>query len=311
MFDEDDSLSQSSSSSSDGSKASEGAKSNDSSILNFDDDIVVPNEGEENGVVDEEAATTVEHHGAFLDPDPSLNLTPEEIALDREMKISCIIRMQALARRYFSRCKVVRFINKRFEKIWDPKTDKYYYYDTKLDKSSWTKPSILLDAEIDDIAPTYLDEPAALMVQRQYRRLVALRKVQKLYKEVISEISDETTETKYYFNPRLFTTHWDLPAFMQGEYDHEPKWEAKRLALEKARKEMLAKKKFEMALTGKKDTSGSGESDGGSDTDSGSITPDDESSVVSEGADSNASEDTQIMIEKRRAQRKYPRFVEH
>ena len=227
---------------SDENSLQESIAKSDENALNFDDDIVVPTEDGDNDEPKEKILTGANRPGAFLDPDPSLNLSPEDIAFDREMKVSCAIVMQALARRYFSRCKVIRFVSKRFEKIWDPKTDKHYYYDTKKDKASWTKPAILLHADLEDIAPTYLDEPAVLMVQCQYRRLVALRVVQKLYKEVISEISDDTTETKYYFNPRLFTTNWDLPAFMQGEYDHEPKWEAKKIALAKVRKDMLSKK---------------------------------------------------------------------
>ena len=49
-------------------------------------------------------------------------------------------------------------LNERYEKIYDSKPEKYYYYDRLADKSSWKKPLLLLKSDIMKIAPPYVPE---------------------------------------------------------------------------------------------------------------------------------------------------------
>ena len=47
--------------------------------------------------------------------------------------------IQSLARRYIVRKTILQTLNERYEKIYDPKRKKCFYYDTRFDTSSWEK----------------------------------------------------------------------------------------------------------------------------------------------------------------------------
>lgn len=47
--------------------------------------------------------------------------------------------IQSLARRYIVRKTILQTLNERYEKIYDPKRKKFFYYDTRFDTSSWEK----------------------------------------------------------------------------------------------------------------------------------------------------------------------------
>eukprot|EP01036_Dinobryon_divergens_P060167 gene60167-80241_t len=111
-------------------------------------------------------------------------------------------------------------VNERFEKIYDPRRKAYFYYDMKNDTSSWHKPTILLHADLLIVSPTYTKDAAALMIQRQLWRRLALRRVRRLYKDTITSILDESSGCYYYFNPKTHFTAWELPSFMGGTLDH-------------------------------------------------------------------------------------------
>lgn len=68
------------------------------------------------------------------------------------------IKIQSIARMIIVRSRLLKQLNQRYEKIYDPKRDKYYYYDTQKDKSSWRKPVLLLKSDISKIAPPYVPE---------------------------------------------------------------------------------------------------------------------------------------------------------
>jgi len=266
--------------------------------------------------------------------------TAEELAEEAEeyeMRVSCAMKMQSLIRKFIARKRVLVVANKRYEKILDPKTGKYFYYDAVKDYAIWVKPYIFLHQDCDKIAQTYLDEEAATMVQRNFRRQVSLKAVRKQYREVVRLLEEPELPTAYYYNPRTFRTYWDLPTFMNGIYDYPPVWAAatlereQRIArLEKARREKEArrllkeKEKAEKEAAKKKGRKGKkrrgDESDDDeSDDDSGEedeMEPQqskdgDESSLSGtdseEGHESDSSEDTAKAKSRRVAARKFPR----
>lgn len=58
--------------------------------------------------------------------------------MDTESELNATV-IQSLARRYFVRTKILQLLNERYEKIYDPKRKKYFYYDVHADISSWEK----------------------------------------------------------------------------------------------------------------------------------------------------------------------------
>jgi hypothetical protein len=68
------------------------------------------------------------------------------------------IKIQSIARMIIVRSRVLKQLNERYEKIYDPRRERYYYYDKVSDKSSWGKPVLLLKSDIKIISPTYAFE---------------------------------------------------------------------------------------------------------------------------------------------------------
>ena len=83
--------------------------------------------------------------------------------MDEEIQKHCAVKVQAAARAFIARQKSFKTIQERFEKIYDPRREEYYYYDTKLDVASWDKPLLLRDKDILSVAQTYTDDEAALI----------------------------------------------------------------------------------------------------------------------------------------------------
>lgn len=68
------------------------------------------------------------------------------------------IKIQSIARMILVRSRLLRQLNERYEKIYDSKRERYYYYDSQKDKSSWQKPLLLLKSDITKISPPYVPE---------------------------------------------------------------------------------------------------------------------------------------------------------
>ena len=152
-----------------------------------------------------------------------MNTPQDEVSEDfveLEVKKECTIKIQAHFRRILARYRIIGLISARYEKIFDPKRGRYYYYDTIRDQSSWSKPLLLRNDDIKQIAPTYTPDQAAMMIQRQLWRRYALIRTRILYKNTVVVTYDESVHANYYFNPKAERTAWDLPIFMGGKVDH-------------------------------------------------------------------------------------------
>lgn len=147
--------------------------------------------------------------------------------LEDEIRSENAVITQKFVRRFIARCRIHRLISARFEKIWDPRRQQFYYYDSVSDTSSWSRPQLLGNHDIKEVAPTYTRDEASIMIQRQLLRRVSLRRVRMLYPTVILATLDEGSNSYYYYNPRTAFTSWELPKFMGGkltyEYDKLPK----------------------------------------------------------------------------------------
>lgn len=130
-----------------------------------------------------------------------------------------VIRLQAIVRTFLIRSKLIKDISARYEKIYDPKRRRFYYYDKVKDKSSWVKPALLLNRELP-VAATYTPEQAAFKIQRVARRMLALLKVRLQYQGAVMKVTDENSNDAYYYNPKTGASMWRLPSFMNDRLDY-------------------------------------------------------------------------------------------
>ena len=73
------------------------------------------------------------------------------------------IKLQSIVRMILVRSRIIKQINERYEKIFDPRRQRYYYYDRINDTSSWGKPLLLRNSDIKIVSPTFIDESALKM----------------------------------------------------------------------------------------------------------------------------------------------------
>jgi hypothetical protein len=147
-----------------------------------------------------------------------------------------LLTIQAIARRFLVRSRILKEINIRYEKIYDPVKKRFYYYDKVNDASSWFKPVLLLGHDIKLIAPTYTNEEAAVKLQCFFRLKNALKRVRKFYESVVVGSIDNNSGLTYYYNTMTGTSSWELPQFMGGKLHHQ---------YEKLKKSLSTKRGFE------------------------------------------------------------------
>lgn len=211
----------------------------------------------------------------------SNNETIEESTL----QIHSIVKLQSYLRKIRARKQIVDLLQTRYEKIYDPKRKKCFYYDIVRDISSWKKPKLLKDNDINKISSLYTPNEAAIIIQRQVRKSYALKRVRMLYQKRIKIQRISRHKTAYY-NKVTKETLDRLPNFMAGrlDYDYEI-----NLGNDKAKKK-------------KKNESESDESDEDDDDDQ-------IESQEDEDEKSSESDSSSVIREKRIAARVHPRYV--
>jgi hypothetical protein len=142
---------------------------------------------------------------------------------DEQLEIFSITQIQAIARKWAVRTKLVKKLQARYEKIYDPRKKKYYYYDKELDRSAWKKPRLLLDKDVSQVSPTYTDDAAAVLIQTRARMKNASLRVRLDYQASLFVGSDAESGAPYYYNSMTDNTMWELPPFMNGHLTHSRK----------------------------------------------------------------------------------------
>ena len=164
-------------------------------------------------------------------PDGSNDAEAEEIKAEEERaeeeraekgpSMVKIIRIQSMIRRYLNRVRTIQLLRSRYEKIYDIKRNRFYYYDTITDMSSWRKHRLFGRHDVEFISPMYTEDMAAEMIQKQMRRYMALMRVRLMYQRIVSAIPDARTSGTYYYNSELGQAMWELPKFMKGKLTHK------------------------------------------------------------------------------------------
>ena len=213
-----------------------------------------------------------------------------ESSYEDELRKICACKIQACIRRFLVRSKLERLLNERYEKIYDPRRKRFYYYDKVYDHSSWHKPILFKDKDVKVISPTYFIDEAALMIQKLFRSHVSLRLLRILYADAVKFSVDPITKKAMYTNKTTGATTFTLPFFMNGTLDHKFKDKSKILKAYRNK--------------GKPKPTKTKKSDGGSDEDD---DEEEEEEQEEESDGSELSESSEAVIEKRQALRKYPR----
>lgn len=137
------------------------------------------------------------------------------------LKLRAVVRLQSAMRRFRDRVRVVRILRSRFEKIYDIKRSRFYYYDQITDISSWRKPRLFRKQDVQFVSPMYTPQTAAETVQKHMRRYMALMRVRLLYQSRVSAVPDARTGGTYYYNSYEGQAMWELPKFMKGRLNHK------------------------------------------------------------------------------------------
>ena len=126
------------------------------------------------------------------------------------------VLIQKLLRARMARRAVRKVASGVFEKIYDPESNSYYYWNLKTNEPSWTKPRVLgpddapLALDLDGSKPSprearrtprpiHSEEDAVLRVQGLYRCWKARQRVRSVAKSVYEKLWDEENQTYYYW----------------------------------------------------------------------------------------------------------------
>eukprot|EP00904_Undaria_pinnatifida_P013165 jgi/Undpi1/897/HiC_scaffold_10.g04361.m1 len=132
------------------------------------------------------------------------------------------LQAQRVVRGFLGRLSAVRQANLIYEKIFDPRTGGYYYYNTRTFTTTWNPPAVLTRilgelGDLDAIAPTYAEDEATVMIQAAWRRRRAKRTVRALLASLVTKIWDESSGAHYYFNSQTGETSWSKPTLFGSE----------------------------------------------------------------------------------------------
>lgn len=143
--------------------------------------------------------------------------------MDSEKSLRYIVKAQSIARKFVLRSRFLKQLEDRYEKIYDPKRDRYFYYDRLTDTSSWEKPVVFGKDDVEEISSIFTPDEASVIVVRSLLRYIALRKIRMQCQSVLNQIVGEDG-SKYYVNTYTNETLHRLPRFMKGRFNYRYKF---------------------------------------------------------------------------------------
>lgn len=141
-------------------------------------------------------------------------LTPEEAAS----------RVQRRWRMHRAREQLKSLLANAYEKIYDPTTEFYYYYNTRTGEVRWDRPALLLDREVKELKRVVRKrdyeivnpQEAARVVLWFFQRSRARNQLHALLLERIQKVLDPETQQFYYFDKRTGQSSWKKPVLLKA-----------------------------------------------------------------------------------------------
>jgi hypothetical protein len=129
------------------------------------------------------------------------------------------------ARRLFA-----SMVQRAYQRVFDPASKRYFYYNTHTSQSQWETPSSLVKANTTTVAQrrrrrvasTMSLDVAASRIQALYRRRSARRAVRELLLQVYEKVYDPDSNAFFYYCSRTKTSSWEKPKLLR-EGDDIPK----------------------------------------------------------------------------------------
>ena len=157
-------------------------------------------------------------------PPPKENSLTDEERIELELTSSCALMFQCAWRQRVAVQLATSIAKEVIEKIYDPRTETYYYYNKRLDKSRWEIPKYFQLArggeKILTVSPTYTEPQAATMIESAIRRRLGRKNVRNILVKHTDKVYDEGTNSYYYYYRVTGETRWEKPG-LWGEEDVE------------------------------------------------------------------------------------------
>lgn len=133
-------------------------------------------------------------------------------------------RVQRRWRMHRAREQLKSLLADAYEKIYDPTTEFYYYYNTRTGEVRWDRPALLLDREVKEIKRVVrkrdyeIVEPqeAARVVLWFFQRSHARNQLHALLLERIQKVLDPDSQQFYYFDKRTGQSSWKKPVLLKA-----------------------------------------------------------------------------------------------
>lgn len=156
-----------------------------------------------------DAATGGGGGNALAVQDQEDNWEEEEVEIHPEI-MTAVRRLQGNFRMTIARKRVLEVVRNRYELVFDPETDEYFYYDKVTEQSQWTKPLTLRAKQLYQDSKRATEK--AMMIQRLFRRKIALRRIRDMVQAQYTKEYDPKTGDFYYLHKTTGRVQWEKPA---------------------------------------------------------------------------------------------------
>lgn len=122
--------------------------------------------------------------------------------VDPKLQNAAVIKIQCLARRIQGKKRVIQVSREVWQRVFDPKAKRYFFYNKVTGQSRWTLPMFFeLFQEID--------HDASIEIQRVIRGFNSRRRVKRMACQKYSKYYDAPSHKFYYMDNETQRTFWD------------------------------------------------------------------------------------------------------
>eukprot|EP00948_MAST-09A_sp_MAST-9A-sp1_P003085 g3085.t1 len=156
----------------------------------------------------------------------------ESVEMSQEV---AALKIQGLLRKRKARKNIQSLLKLVYEKVYDPDSGSYYYFNTRTGASSWEAPSLLekggeiltpeeravlqykKDHGTFKTAENMTDEEAAKCIQGLFRSRKAKKLIRELIRGIYEKAVDPNTGETYYYNKKTGESSWYKPRGLGSE----------------------------------------------------------------------------------------------